>query len=750
MRRVFRYGRAGEPRRVGDGADRAPRRHHRGGGAPLLRPHQPAHGLPARPHARRCGGRPRGCRSGVRSRLGGARGDRPPAPPVGALRRPSRRGPARDRSPRALPGLRADRTRRRRVAAPPAARRRLPPEARRAALGRGPARRQRPPHHRRRRRAGPRERAGGSRVVGPRPDPHAPGAHALAPERAARPPRGPAAAWRNKRDWPERPRRQAGRYHRCTGMASPWSGRREPLRLRPGSALRGGRRGAGRARSARAPPRHRDRRPARHARGRGQRRRPRAQRGARACPRPRPAPAAPCSPCARPRRSWSTPRRRRCSRRVSASPRGSRRPARASSTWRSTASNDCSAPTPPSPTAWRAWPRAWDCRRGSAWPTAAWRRAWPRGERAPAWRWSLLEAIDSRSPPHPSTRWNSPTISWPPSRAGASPRSASWPRCRARAWPTASARRACAPTTSPTAAISTPFRPYTPPPFWEEALGLDWEIDALPALAVALEMVLDRLTARLAAARLAADALSLRLGLASGGEDDRLVPLAYPLREPGPMLALLRLSLEAHPPPAPVTRIALSASAIALRPAPRELWEPAGPAPRDLETVLSRLVTLATPQNVGSPVITDSHRPDAFVLAPFVPPAGGRVEAEGRADSLATPLALRRLRPPRRVEVDDRRHRPRRRPPPRATDRSTAAPPCASSPAPAPGASPANGGTPSRGRATSGTSSWPTAWSAASPATASKATGTSTASMTDEQRDDSMDSAEAERTGRAV
>jgi protein ImuB len=201
-----------------------------------------------------------------------------------------------------------------------------------------------------------------------------------------------------------------------------------------------------------------------------------------------------------------------------------------------------------------------------------------------------------------------------------------------------------------------PFRPYTPPPFWEEALGLDWEIDTIPALAVALEMVLARLTTRLAAARLAADALSLRLGLASGGEDDRLVPLAYPLREPEPMLALLRLSLEAHPPPAPVTRIAVSASAVALRPAPRELWEPAGPATRDLETVLARLVTLARPQNVGSPVITDSHRPDAFALVPFVPPAGTRVETGGGMDMdtralAAAPLALRRLRPPRRIEV---------------------------------------------------------------------------------------------------
>jgi protein ImuB len=135
------------------------------------------------------------------------------------------------------------------------------------------------------------------------------------------------------------------------------------------------------------------------------------------------------------------------------------------------------------------------------------------------------------------------------------------------------------------------------------------------------------------------------------------------------MLALLRLSLEAHPPPAPVTRIAVSASAVSVRPAPRELWEPAGPATRDLETMLSRLVTLAQPHNVGSPVITDSHRPDAFVLAPFVPPAGGdldpvqtspfargatrEVGADGPASprTLAGPLALRRLRPPRRIEV---------------------------------------------------------------------------------------------------
>jgi protein ImuB len=194
-----------------------------------------------------------------------------------------------------------------------------------------------------------------------------------------------------------------------------------------------------------------------------------------------------------------------------------------------------------------------------------------------------------------------------------------------------------------------PFRPYTAPPFWEEALGLEWEIDTLPTLAVALEQVLARLAARLAAARLAADGLSLRLGLASGGADERHVPFAYPMREPGPMLALLRLSLEAHLPPAPVTRIALSASAVALRAVPRTLWEPAGPAPRDLEVALTRLVTLAGPQNIGSPVPTDSHRPDGFAMVPFAPPAGlGAAPAPAPAVGR---LAFRRLRPPRPIDV---------------------------------------------------------------------------------------------------
>jgi protein ImuB len=46
-----------------------------------------------------------------------------------------------------------------------------------------------------------------------------------------------------------------------------------------------------------------------------------------------------------------------------------------------------------------------------------------------------------------------------------------------------------------------PVRPWTPPPFWEEAQGLEWEIDSLGALALVLETTLDRLCRRLGAWR---------------------------------------------------------------------------------------------------------------------------------------------------------------------------------------------------------------------------------------------------------
>ena len=193
-----------------------------------------------------------------------------------------------------------------------------------------------------------------------------------------------------------------------------------------------------------------------------------------------------------------------------------------------------------------------------------------------------------------------------------------------------------------------PFRPWTPPPFWEEAQGLEWEIESLEVLTVVLETVLTRLCGRLGAAALAADVLDIRLGLASGGHHARVVSLAYPMSEVKPMLALVGLDLEAHPPPAPVTRVAVSAHPIRAQMGQGGLWQPPVPAIRDLVSVLARLAALVGTDSLGSPTLVDSHRPDAFAMLAFSPPTEPDAPARGDAEPR---LALRRMRPARRVDV---------------------------------------------------------------------------------------------------
>jgi len=211
-----------------------------------------------------------------------------------------------------------------------------------------------------------------------------------------------------------------------------------------------------------------------------------------------------------------------------------------------------------------------------------------------------------------------------------------------------------------------PFVPWTPPPFWEEAQGLDWELDSLPALAAVLEAVLGRLCARLAAARLATDALEVALELASGAHHALSVALATPMGEPGPMLTLAALALEARPPAAPVTRVAVSARPLVARAGQGGLWQPPAPPRRELAAVLARLAALAGPDDVGSPRVEDSHRPDAHALVPFALPQDAPEAPGERAPRRPSPaaaegalrLVLRRVRPVRRVDVETDGERP--------------------------------------------------------------------------------------------
>lgn len=193
-----------------------------------------------------------------------------------------------------------------------------------------------------------------------------------------------------------------------------------------------------------------------------------------------------------------------------------------------------------------------------------------------------------------------------------------------------------------------PFQAYIPPPFWEEAQGLDWDVDSLPALARVLEAVIARLAARLDAAVLVADVLDVTLDLADGTRAARGVALAHPSRDVPLLVGLAVQAIEKQPPAAAVRGVAVSARAVAGRAGQGGLWEPPAPASRDLAALLSRLIRLAGADRVGAATLVDSHRPDAFALAPFAARPG-----EASAEPAPAPaLVLRRLRPPRAIAVE--------------------------------------------------------------------------------------------------
>src|SRR5439155_1747965 len=172
-----------------------PRRDHGDRRPSVVRPHEPLHGLPARRHAPGSGRRPRRRGAGVRSRLRWASRSGSAAPPLGALRRPSRPGAPRRRPARPLSGIHADRARSRRGAAAPAVDPRVPSEVRRRADGGGAADRRSPARHRSRRVARRRDRAGCDRLGRPGPvaDPPRRRAHGDAGAARATGPPGAAA-----------------------------------------------------------------------------------------------------------------------------------------------------------------------------------------------------------------------------------------------------------------------------------------------------------------------------------------------------------------------------------------------------------------------------------------------------------------------------------------------------------------------------------------------------------------------------
>jgi len=218
---------------------------------------------------------------------------------------------------------------------------------------------------------------------------------------------------------------------------------------------------------------------------------------------------------------------------------------------------------------------------------------------------------------------------------------------------------------------ATPLRLWAPPPVFEESADCPWGVEALEPLGDLVAGLTEMLCARLRRHELSADAFEWTCRLADRTVHEGDCAPAAPLADPAAAAALLRASLAARPPGAAVEAITLHARPVRVPTSQPRLDEPPRPSPRLLTATLARLSALVEAPGIGSPVLVDTHRPDAMRMTPFLLPSpqpspqrgeGARILRRGEGNWNPLPhrgrgqgegaiLSVRRMRPPRSVDV---------------------------------------------------------------------------------------------------
>lgn len=193
-----------------------------------------------------------------------------------------------------------------------------------------------------------------------------------------------------------------------------------------------------------------------------------------------------------------------------------------------------------------------------------------------------------------------------------------------------------------------------------EGASLDWPLTDLEPFLFIARSALKRLCQRLEARGLACARLGLSLHLDPGTRVEHRLDLPRPTRDVKSLLTLLRLRLDRQPPGAPVTGFTLTAHPDRPSQAQLSLFGPEALSPGRLAATLARLFALLGTERIGSPRPLDSHRPESFQLVDFTPPPPPEASpppfpAEGRGL-----LAVRLLRPPVPLEVEEDGTRPLR------------------------------------------------------------------------------------------
>ena len=221
-----------------------------------------------------------------------------------------------------------------------------------------------------------------------------------------------------------------------------------------------------------------------------------------------------------------------------------------------------------------------------------------------------------------------------------------------------------------------------PPVGFEQSFELEHPVSEFEPLSFILSRLLNQLCANLHEYALATNELRLRLlaeprAVASGANEDHekstsdlresTITLPVPMRNPKTLLRLLLFEIERDPPQTPIIAVTIIANPVKPRASQTGLFIPLAPEPERLEITLARLAKLVGPENVGSPEILDTHRPDAFRMKRFrLEVRGQKPEVRRKANPRSTihhpqsVMGFRIFRPAWRAEVQTRQGKPAR------------------------------------------------------------------------------------------
>src|SRR5438093_3338069 len=187
-----------------------------------------------------------------------------------------------------------------------------------------------------------------------------------------------------------------------------------------------------------------------------------------------------------------------------------------------------------------------------------------------------------------------------------------------------------------------------PPESFAETFEFENEIETVEPLLFILRRFLEQLTLRLSGIYLVAKELTLRITFVNQQVYERIFKIPQPTNDIGLLFRMLQTHLENFRSKHPIVAVALIAQPS--KPAREQFgfFETTLRNSHQLSETLARLSALLGGDRVGTPVLEETHRPDAFRLEPFAWAVESAVPSGESSHALRTAHAtavLRRFRP---------------------------------------------------------------------------------------------------------